>query len=206
MNYTAKNKGLIGVKRGRYAKKSATGYEAPVLVGTMVKAALSVTTSDLEVGGDDALQISDSSFVSGSLLTETNHNDLSTEALLYGHKYSEADGITRNVGDVAPEGGYGYVQELLKKEDTVTTRVFRAVFLPSVTAQLSAWTDEAETRQKTTVFKSKPTTFKVAATADGDWHYQQEFEVSAAQTADKALAAAEAWLDTKFGVAAAATE
>lgn len=207
MNYTAKNKGLIGVKRGRFAKKTESGYDAPVLVGTMVKASLSVTTADLEVYGDDALQISDSSFVSGSLATETNHNDLSTEALLYGHTYTAENGIVRNVNDVAPAGGYGYVQDLLKAEDNVKTRVIRAVFLPNVTAQLANWTDEAETRQQNTVFKTRPTTFKVGTNAAGDWHYQQEFEVSSAQTAEKALEAAEAWLDNKFGVTtAAATE
>lgn len=207
MSKVYKNQGLIGVQHGRFAKRTADGaYDTPVDVGTMVKAALSVSTSDLEVYGDNALQISDSSFVSGTLTTETNYNDLQTEALLYGHTCDAANGIVRNADDVAPNGGYGYIQQLLKKVGDVQNRVVRAVFLPDVTAQLANWTDEAETRQKSTAFKGRTATFKVATDDTGNWCYQQEFEVSAQQTVEKALAAAEAWLDTKFGVAAAATE
>lgn len=203
----SKNQGIIGVKRGRFAPRNAAGgYDAPVVVGTMVKTGISVTTADMEVYGDNALQVLDSSFVGGQLTTETNYNDLQTEATLYGHTYTAEGGLVRNVNDVAPEGGYGYIQELLKAVDNVKTRVFRAVFLPEVTAQLSAWTDDAETRQKQPAFKGRLTTFKISAPDDGSWNYMNEFEVSSAQNASAAEAAAEAWLDTKFGVAAAATE
>lgn len=201
----SKNQGLIGVKRGRFAPiNTAGGYADPVVVGTMVKAGLSVTTADLEVYGDNALQVSDSSFVSGQLTTETNYNDLQTEATLYGHTYTADAGLVRSVNDVAPAGGYGYIQELLRVVDGVKARVFRAVFLPRVEAQLSAWTDEAETRQKTLTFKGRTTTFKISAPDAGNWNHMNDFEVSSAQSAAAAEAAAEAWLDEKFGVAAAA--
>lgn len=205
MSKNYKNQGLIGVQRGRFAKRNAAGkYEAPVDVGTMVKAALSVTTADLEVYGDNALQISDSSFISGTLTTETNYNDLQIEALLYGHAYDAASGLIRNANDVAPNGGYGYIQQLLKKVGDVQTRVVRAVFLPDVTAQLANWTDEAESRQKSMTFKGRTATFKVSTDDSGNWHYQQEFEITAEQTATAAETAAEAWLDAHFGVAAEA--
>lgn len=205
MSKIFKNQGLIGVQLGRFAKRKSTGgYDTPVDVGTMVKASLAVTTADLEVFGDNALQISDSSFVSGTLTTETNYNDLQTEATLYGHTYTAEGGLIRNANDVAPAGGYGYIQNLLKKVGDVQNQVVRAVFLPDVTAQLANWTDEAETRQKNTVFKGRSATFKVATDDSGNWNFQKEFAVSDSMTVEQALAAAEAWLDEKFGVAAAA--
>lgn len=205
MSTIFKNQGLIGVQLGRFAKRNSSGsYDAPVDVGTMVKASLTVKTADLEVYGDNALQIGDSSFVSGLLTMETNYNDLQTEATLYGHAYDSTNGLVRNTNDVAPSGAVGYIQQLLKKVGDVQTRVIRAVFLPDATAQLANWTDEAETRQTSTAFKSRTVTFKVADDDDGNWHYQQEFEISSSMNASKALEAAEAWLNTKFGVAAAA--
>ena len=206
-----KNKGVIGLEYLEWAKITGTDsdtgkptYDTARTLGTAVKAELSVTTNSMRVYGDNALQISADEFKEGTLNTETNYSDLETEAALYGHKYtpgtSGAPGeIEKNASDVAPSGGVGYITEMLKQVDGVKSRLFRAVFLPVVTANLGTYTESVQTRGESLNFLTNAVSFVVGTDDDGVWNDKKDFEISSTVTRAQALAAAKAYIAAKRG-------
>lgn len=199
-----KTKGLIGLSSSFCApiKTHEDGkhptYGDRVELGHAVKAYLAITTSSLQVPGDNVDQIDDELFASGTLDEETTLSDLEKDAAIYGSTKSADGTVTDNSTDPIPEFGHGYVQELLKKnEDGTRSRVYRATWLFRVRPIKSNYKDESDTRKKPDIeWKNAPISWKVMEDNTGDWRTRKEFETQAA---------AEAWLESLRTGAAAAT-
>ena len=167
-------------------------------MGAAVKGYLAVTTASAEVAGDDITQVSIDKFVSGQLDVETTLSDLEINAQLYGHSYSEADGEVSNSADVSPNGGYGFVEPILRKDKTV---IYRASFFYKVTALQSSEKQEADTKKSGELSpKMNAVSLKVMEDNTGDWRVRKDFEDDSGTTG---LAAALAFIRTKAGYTAA---
>ena len=159
-------------------------------MGENVKAYFTKTYATGDIYGDDKNLLHDELFVSGQLDCETTCSDLELNAAIYGRSF--VGGVeASNVDDVAPEGGYGYIEPILLANKT---RVYRATFLYLVTAMPSQEKDEADTRKNDFNPKMNAVSFSVAADNTGDFRARQEFNSEAA---------ALAWIQSKFGSNAA---
>ena len=171
---------------------------AEVDMGAAVKGYLSVTTASAEIPGDDITQVANDKFVSGQLDVETTLSDLEVNAQLYGHKYSEEDGEVSNSADVSPNGGYGFVEPILKKDKTV---VYRASFFFKVTALQSSEKQEADTKKSGELSpKMNAVSFKVMEDNTGDWRVRKDFTDGSNTTG---LAAALAFIRSQANYTAA---
>lgn len=151
-------------------------YEPAVSLGHAVRAALTVTTAQLRVYGDDALQISDDSFVSGSLETQTLMTDLELEGLLYGGTYEESTGLTDNAEDASVPGAVYYIQKIMKKDKSL---IYRAVVLFYCSANRSNYGSEADTKKDNIESKTGNITFDVLPDNSGAWRWRKDFTTEA---------------------------
>lgn len=200
-----KTKGLIGLSSSFCApiQTHETGkhptYGERLELGHAVKAYLAVQTSALEVPGDNALQIDDEIFVSGSMEEETTLSDLEKDAAIYGATLAEDGSVEDGDTDVLPEFGHGFVQELLKKNaDGTKSHVFRATWLYRIHAVRANYKDEADTRKGNgnIEWKNAPVSWKILLDNAGKWRKRNEFATQSE---------AEAWLESmRTGTAAAA--
>lgn len=148
-------------------------------MGAAVKGYISITTATGEVAGDDITQLSVDKFVSGQLDVETTMSDLEVNAQLYGHAYTEDGGEVSNSADVSPNGGYGFVEPILCKDKSV---LYRATFIPKVTALQSSEKQEADTKKSGDLSpKMNAVSFKIMETNKGDWRYRQDFADDSSQ-------------------------
>lgn len=165
-------------------------YGTAVDMGAAVKGYLSVTTSSAEIRGDDVTLIQADSFVSGQLDVETTLSDLSVNAKIYGHTYSEENGEISSGNDQSPNGGYSFIEPILKSDKTI---VYRASVFPKVSATASGEKQEADTKPSGDLNpKMNAVTFKVMEDNAGTWRQRKDF-------ASEELATA--WIKTFFGVA-----
>ena len=167
-----------------FASESASGhptYKEKVDMGCAVKGYLSVNTATADIYGDDVLQVPIELFVSGQMETETTLDDLEVNAKLFGHSYEEGVETSR-ADDVAPNGGYAFIQSLKKNE----TIIYRPVFLPKVVAVQSSEKQEADTRREGLDPKMKAVTLKVMKDNTGEWRVRKDCDT---------LADAEAYID-----------
>ncbi len=65
-------------------------YDTSVNLGAAVKGYLSITTASASIPGDDITQLEDEVFTSAQLDTETTMSELSVNAALFGHTFTEA--------------------------------------------------------------------------------------------------------------------
>ena len=110
----------LGMRRSWYypitaepANAKAT-YGAKLDMGAAVKGYLSVTTASASIPGDDITQVEIEKFVSGQLDAETTMSDLEINAKIYGHKYTAEGGEVSSSEDVSPNGGYAFIEPILK--------------------------------------------------------------------------------------------
>lgn len=165
-------------------------YGTAVDMGAAVKGYLSVTTSSAEIRGDDVTLIQADSFVSGQLDVETTLSDLSVNAKIYGHTYSEEDGEISSGDDQSPNGGYSFIEPILRSDKTI---VYRASVFPKVSATASGEKQEADTKPSGDLNpKMNAVIFKVMEDNAGTWRQRKDF-------ASEELATA--WIKTFFGVA-----
>ncbi len=168
-----------------FASESASGhptYKEKVDMGCAVKGYLSVNTATADIYGDDALQVPIELFVSGQMETETTLSDLEVNAKLFGHSYEE--GVeTSKADDAAPNGGYAFIQSILKKDKTI---VYRPTFLRKVAAVQSSEKQEADTRREGLDPKMNAVTLKVMKDNAGEWRVRKDCDT---------LADAEAYID-----------
>lgn len=150
--------------------------EKELSLGHGAKANLTVTTNELRVYGDNALQLSADMFANGTLATETILDDLELEAALYGSK-SDAGSVTDAGDDASPAGAVYYIQKLMKKDKTI---FFRAVVLFRCEANRAGYTDESDTQRDAIDAKNHPVSFNVFLANNNEWRWRKDFDTEAA--------------------------
>lgn len=142
-------------------------------MGAAVKGYLSVTSYTGTVPGDDTNQVDMERFAYGQLDAETTMSDLEVNAKIFGHSYTESGGEISSSDDSAPDGGYAFVQSILKKDKNV---IYRATCLHKVTAIASSEKQEADTRKPGELNpKNNPISYKVKEDATGAWRTRNDF-------------------------------
>lgn len=160
-------------------------YSAGKVIGKMVSANLTIEANEGELYADDMLAEYINEFKSGEFTAEVDNIPLADQATIYGATYS-GDEFQATYTDTPPFGGVGGIQVLLVKN----ARKFRAWFFPKVRATTPDW--DATTRGDSISFGTQPIQMKVMTPAYGPWYYLKEFSTEAA---------AQAYIDTKLGVA-----
>lgn len=188
----------LGMRRSWYypIKDEPSGkkpvYDAKIDMGAAVKGYLSVTTASASIPGDDITQVEIEKFVSGQLDAETTMSDLEINAKIYGHKYTEDGGEISSSDDVSPNGGYAFIEPILKKDKSI---VFRATCLHKVCAMPSSERQEADTKKSGELSpKNNAVSYKVMEDSTGAWRTRKDLDT---------LAAAEAFIESTFTAAAA---
>lgn len=167
-------------------------YDKALDMGHGVKGYLTVTTASGEIPGDDAIQLSVEKFASGQLDAETTMSDLEINAKIYGHTYSENGGEISAVNDMAPSGGYAFIQTILTKDKKI---ISRATCLHKVTAIASSEKQEADTRKPSELSpKNNAVSYKITPDNTGTWRTRQDFP---------SFDAAKTFIDSVFAPAAA---
>lgn len=171
-------------------KDALPTYDAPLTVGALVKADLTVNLATGELYADDTLQEQLSEFASGTIALETDDMTDDVAKVVYGATggSSESGELKFNKGDTPPYGGFGYYKVLMRNGE----RVFKGCYYPKVRAALG--NDTAATRGNAITFGTTPTALTVFACNTGDWRLTKEF------TGADAEASVVAWLKEKLGV------
>ena len=181
----------FGAKYPRFApNKTVTPagvvtYDAPVTIGALNKADLTVTMASGKVYGDNELQESIDEFVSGTLAMETSDMEDAVAGKIYGATVLEKL-CTYNTGDTPPEGGLGYYKTLVRGGK----KIFKTVFYPRAKAAIG--NDTAATKADSITFSTVATNWTIMADKRGNWRLTEEHATEEA---------AKAWLDTQMGVA-----
>ena len=167
-------------------------YDSKLDMGAAVKGYLAVTTASASIPGDDITQVEIEKFVSGQLDAETTKSDLEVNATIYGHKYTEDGGEVSSSDDVSPNGGYAFVEPILKKDKSI---IFRATFLHKVCAMPSSERQEADTKKSGELSpKNNAVSYKVMEDATGAWRTRKDFPQ---------ITEAESFIESTFAAAAA---
>lgn len=166
-------------------------YGEKLDMGAAVKGYLSVTTASASIPGDDVTQVEIEKFVSGQLDAETTMSDLEVNAKIYGHTYTEEGGEVSSSDDTSPNGGYAFIEPILKKDKSI---VYRATCLHKVSAMASSEKQEADTKKSGELsFKNNAVSYKVMEDNTGAWRTRKDLD---------SMAAAEAFITTAFAAAA----
>lgn len=191
----------LGMRRSWYypitsePDKAKPVYGEKLDMGAAVKGYISITTASGSLSGDDIAQMEIEKFVSAQLDAETTLNDLEINAKIYGHKYSEESGEVSNSDDVSPNGGYAFIEPIMKKDKSV---VYRATCLTKVSAMASSEKQEADTKKSGELsLKNNAVSYKVMEDNTGTWRYRQELPTQAE---------AEAYIESMYAAAAATNQ
>lgn len=172
-------------------------YDTSVNLGAAVKGYLSITTVSASIPGDDITQLEDEVFTSAQLDTETTMSELSVNAKLFGHAFTEATddaagGEVSKSSDRAKPGGLSFIEPILLKDKTV---VYRATCLFKTQAMPSSEKQEADTKKQGELSpKNNAVSFKVMEDNSGSWRQRQDFE---------SVAAAKSFISAIFSAATA---
>lgn len=172
-------------------------YNASVNLGAAVKGYLSITTASASIPGDDITQLEDEVFTSAQLDTETTMSELSVNATLFGHAFTEATdsaagGEVSKGSDRAKPGGLSFIEPILLKDKTI---VYRATCLFKTQAMPSSEKQEADTKKQGELSpKNNAVSFKVMEDNSGSWRLRQDFE---------SVSAAKSFISTTFSAATA---
>lgn len=172
-------------------------YDTSVNLGAAVKGYLSITTASASIPGDDITQLEDEVFTSAQLDTETTMSELSVNAALFGHTFTEATdgaagGEVSKSSDRAKPGGLSFIEPILLKDKTV---VYRATCLFKTQAMPSSEKQEADTKKQGELSpKNNAVSFKVMEDNSGSWRQRQDFE---------SVAAAKSFISATFSAATA---
>ncbi len=148
-------------------------YETKLDMGHAVKGYLSITTVSASIPGDDINQVDIEEFVSGQADVETTMSDLEVNAKLYGHKYTAEGGEVSSSGDVSCNGGYAFVEPILKKDKG---KIYRATCLHKVCAMPSSEKQQADTKKNGQLSpKNYAVSFKVMEDDTKAWRTRQDF-------------------------------
>ncbi len=155
---------------------------APVKIGRLVKADLTVNMASGKLFADDELAESLDEFASGSLAVETDDMTDDVASEVYGCQVVDKT-VHYKYGDTPPEGGLAYIKVLLRNG----VRVFKGCFHPRTKAALG--NDTAQSRTDSITFGTTATNFTVFACNSGDWRLTEEFATEKE---------AKAWVDAKL--------
>ncbi len=145
---------------------------APVRIGRLVKADVTVNLASGKLYADDALAESVDEFVSASIAMETDDMEDSVAAEIYGATVTDKL-VQYNTGDSPPAGGLGYIKKLMRNKKTVC----KGYYYPLVKAALG--NDTAQTKTDSITFGTNATAFTVFACENGDWRHTEEFQAEA---------------------------
>lgn len=154
-------------------------YDESINLGAAVKGYLSITTASASIPGDDITQVEDEVFVSAQLDTETTMSELSVNATLFGHTYTEATGSDKGgmeskSSDRATPGGLSFIEPILTKTKSI---IYRATCLRKAQAMSSSEKQEADTKKQGELSpKNNAVSFKVMEDNLSSWRMQQDFE------------------------------
>lgn len=172
------------------ADKAHPTYGDAVNMGAAVKGYLTVTTASASIPGDDIIQVEDEVFTGGQLDTETTMSDLSVNAILFGHTYTEGQGEESKSTDRSKPGGVSFIEPILKKDKAI---IYRATCLRKCSAMPSSEKQEADTKKAGELNpKMNVVSFKVMEDNMQSWRIRNDFE---------SKEAAEAFIKTIFGAA-----
>lgn len=172
-------------------------YGESINLGAAVKGYLSITTASASIPGDDITQLEDEVFTSAQLDTETTMSELSVNAALFGHTFTEAadgaaGGEVSKGTDRAKPGGLSFIEPILLKDKTI---VYRATCLFKTQAMPSSEKQEADTKKQGELSpKNNAVSFKVMEDNSGSWRQRQDFE---------SVAAAKSFISATFSAATA---
>ena len=142
---------------------------APVRIGRLVKADLTVQLASGKLYADDALAESVDEFVSGTIEMETDDMTDDVASVVYGATVNNKT-VTYNINDAPPAGGLGYLKRLMRNKKVIC----KAYYYPMVKAALG--NDTAQTKTDSITFGTNTTTFTVFACNNGDWRHTEEFD------------------------------
>lgn len=154
-------------------------YDESINLGAAVKGYLSITTASASIPGDDITQVEDEVFVSAQLDTETTMSELSVNATLFGHTYTEATGSDKGgmeskSSDRVTPGGLSFIEPILTKTKSI---IYRATCLRKAQAMPSSEKQEADTKKQGELSpKNNAVSFKVMEDNLSSWRMQQDFE------------------------------
>lgn len=148
-----------------------------------------VATADIE--GDDEVLRHFEQYLSGTFAAETTLNKLTVNAKIYGH--GVISGVEHsNKNDASPFGAYGFTEPILRSGSDEP--IYRATFLPKISANPANEAQNAATRQGGSINPGyNSITYSVYACNTGDWRLRQEFDTEEE---------AEAWILGLFGATA----
>lgn len=156
-------------------------YGEKLDMGHFVKAELTITVASATIPGDNVTQVEVEEFVSGQLNAETTMNSLEINAKIYGHKYTDEDGEVSAAGDASINGGYAFIQHIMKKDKS---RIYRATFLRKVTAMASSEKQTGNTKTPGSLtFANNAVSYKVLTDNTGAWRNRQDFDTMEAAVA-----------------------
>nr|DAH91738.1 MAG TPA: tail tube protein [Caudoviricetes sp.] len=172
------------------ADKKTVKYTGAMEIGPGAQVNGNPTTSDVKDYGDDRVVETDTSVTGGTISLELNEPTMEVDAFLLGHTVDETKkSMTRNVNDIAPYVGVGFVG----KSKRNGARVYKAkIYLK---AQFKEANDENSTKQENVTFSHTTLEGNMYALENGDWKDEKEFDT---------LDEAKAYVDTTLGKTAVA--
>lgn len=145
---------------------------APVQLGKLVKADLSIVMASGKLFADDELAESVDEFSYGTLATETDDMLDDVASVVYGCTVEDKL-VYYKYGDVPPEGGLAYYKVLMRDRK----RFFKCIFHPRAKAALG--NDSAQTRGENITFTTTTTNFTIFTCNSGDWRLTETFDSEA---------------------------
>lgn len=161
-------------------------YRPGLVLGRIISTNMTVTNAEGQLDADDMVAEYVSEFSSAQLTAETDNIELAHQAMLYGAKFDDVDGLQHFPTDNAPYGGVGGYQVLMVRN----VRKYRAWVFPKAKAAIPDWT--GATKGQSISFGTQPVNMKILAPSYGPWYYVKEFATEAA---------AQAFVDDKLNVA-----
>lgn len=160
-------------------------YNTGKVIGKAVSSSLAITNAEGKLYADNTIAENISEFSSAMLTMEVDNISLENQADMYGATYADNE-IQFGATDNAPYGGIGGVQVL----SVGNVRKYRAWFFPKARAIVADESDNTKTNSIS--FGTQPLKLDIQPPAFGPWRYVKEFTTEAA---------AQAYVDTKLGVA-----
>lgn len=157
-----------GLKYPIYAVYESNAYTGGAVLGKALTASASYEFSDGKLYADDALQVTDKEFISGTLSVGVYGMSIANRAILLGHTQAVAPevGFVGKVEDVPPYVGFGFYGKKIESK-------WIAFWYPKV--QFAEPSDELATKGESVEYKT-PTLEGTLMKDDGDkWIEIQEF-------------------------------
>ena len=142
------------IKTEEENKLPAYDAQKTKMIGSLVKADLTVNFASGELYADDLLAEKAEEFISGNIAVEVDELDDEVASVIYGATVNEENEKVDNTGDNAPYGGLGYINTATKSCSITfsTTQVNFTVYEPktgdwrytkkfNTEAEAKAWID-----------------------------------------------------------------